>query len=605
MLKINSLVLYKNRPARVVAQGNKMEVELEDGSTKKIRPKDVTLLHPGPLNSLKELTPQTGDAATAWEILAGETTGIKEFCEFVFEAYTPATSWAAMQLLEEGLYFRGTADEIVTATEEEVTAEKKKRAAKIAEQEAWAAFLARVKTNKIIEDDFPRLKEIEQLALGKDVKSPLLKELAISATPQNAHALLLRLGRWDELKNPYPSRFDISLKVPDFPLPDLPEEERRDLTHMPAFAIDDEGSQDPDDAIGFDGERIWIHIADAAAMVAWDDDADKEARKIASNSYLPECKVPMLPPKATERLALGLQEISPALSFGLILSETGEITDMILTPSWVKVTRLTYAEAAEKLGEEPFKSLMELGLRFQTRRKEKGAVIFDLPEVKIRVIEGKVTITPLPPLKSRQMVAEAMFMAGEAAARFALENKIPFPFTNQDPPEEPEEPKDLASMFAYRFKMKRSRMQSAAKPHAGLGLDVYARVTSPLRRYLDLVVHQQLRAFLAGEPVMDEQELMIRVGAVEAVQKNVSDAERFSNKHWTLVYLLQNPGQQYEGILVENSGRRTTVLIPQLGLDVPVHLGKNVPLNTRLNLEVSNIDLPNLAVHFNIKYPGT
>jgi exoribonuclease-2 len=605
MLKINSLVLYKNRPARVVAQGDKMEVELENGSTKKLRPKDVTLLHPGPLNSLKELTPKTGDVATAWEILAGETTGIKEFCEFVFEEYTPATSWAAMQLLEEGLHFRGTPDEIITATEEEVTAEKKKRAAKIAEKEAWAGFLARVKTKKIIEDDFPRLKEVEQLAMGKDVKSPLLKELAISATPQNAHALLLRLGLWDELKNPYPSRFDISLKVPDFPLADLPEEERRDLTHLAAFAIDDEGSQDPDDAIAIDGKRIWIHIADVAAMVAWDDDADKEARKIASNSYLPECKVPMLPPKATERLALGLQEISPAFSFGLILSETGEITDMILTPSWVKVTRLTYAQAAEKLGEEPFKSLMELGLRFQTRRKEKGAVIFDLPEVKIRVIEGKVTITPLPPLKSRQMVAEAMFMAGEAAARFALENKIPFPFTNQDTPEEIEEPRDLATMFAFRFKMKRSRMQSVAKPHAGLGLDVYARVTSPLRRYLDLVVHQQLRAFLKGEPVMDEHELMIRVGAVEAVLKNVSTAERYSNKHWTLVYLLQNPGQQYEGILVENSERRTTVLIPQLGLEVPVHLKKNDQLNTRLNLEVSNIDLPHLAVHFNIKDSGT
>ncbi len=601
MLKIHSLVLYKNRPARVVALGDKMEVELENGSTMKLRPKDVTLLHPGPLNSLKELTPQTVDAAAAREILAGETIGIKEFCELVFEEYTPATSWAAMQLLEDGLYFRGTADEIIAATEEEVTAEKKKRAAKITEKQAWAEFLDRVKTNKIIEDDFPRLKEIEQLAMGKEVKSPLLKELAISATPQNAHALLLRLGRWDELENPYPSRFDISLKVPDFPLPDLPGEERRDLTHLEAFAIDDEGSQDPDDAIGIDGNRVWIHVADAAALVAWDDEADKEARKIAATSYLPEGKIPMLPPQAVERLALGLREISPALSFGLILSDTGETTDLILTPSWVKVTRLTYAQAAEKLGEEPFKSLMELGLRYQTRRKKKGAVILDLPEVKIRVIEGKVTITPLPPLKSRQMVAEAMFMAGEAAARFALENKIPFPFTNQDPPEEIPDPKDLASMFAFRFKMKRSRMQSAAKPHAGLGLDAYARVTSPLRRYLDLVVHQQLRAFLKGVPVMDEHQLMIRVGAAEAVLKNVSEAERYSNKHWTLVYLLQNPGQQYEGIVVENSERRSTVLIPQLGLEVPVHLEKNLPLNTRLNLEVSNLDLPHLAVHLNIK----
>ncbi|MCP4219656.1 MAG: RNB domain-containing ribonuclease [bacterium] len=600
MLEKNSLVLYKNQPARVVKVGDKIEVELKTGSTKTIRPKDVTLLHPGPINSLKELTPKTGDIETAREVLAGETTTIAELCEFVFEEYTPGTAWAAVQILEDGLYFHGTPDKITAATAEEVVAKKNKRHAKETEKKNRAEFLARVKENKIIADDFPRLKEIEQLAMGKDVKSPLLKELSISATPQNAHALLLKLGRWDELKNPYPSRLNVSLEEPGFLLPDLPEEERLDLTHLESYAIDDEGSTDPDDAISLDGERIWIHVADAAALVTPDDDADKEARKIAANLYLPEIKVPMLPPKATELLALGLQEVSPALSFGLTLSETGEITDMTLTPSLVKVTRTTYAKAEEKLGEEPFKSLYQLALRFQARRKEKGAVMFDFPEVTIRVKEGKVSIRPLPALNSRQLVAESMFMAGEAAARFALDNKIPFPFTNQDAPEGIKEAKDLAAMFALRFKMKRSRMQSVAKPHSGLGLDLYARTTSPLRRYLDLVVHQQLRAFLKGEPVLDEQELMLRVGVAEAAQKNVSVTERFANKHWTLVYLLQNPGKRYEGILVEDTERRTTVVIPELALDVPVHLKKKEELNTRFTMEVSSIDLPHLVVHFSI-----
>ncbi len=52
----NSLVLYRTRPARVAgASGDKLSLEIEGGETAKVRPKDVTLLHPGPLRSLAEL----------------------------------------------------------------------------------------------------------------------------------------------------------------------------------------------------------------------------------------------------------------------------------------------------------------------------------------------------------------------------------------------------------------------------------------------------------------------------------------------------------------------------------------------------------------------
>lgn len=44
-----------------------------------------------------------------------------------------------------------------------------------------------------------------------------------------------------------------------------------DLTHLPAFAIDDEGSQDPDDAVFAEkvegGFRLFVHVADVAALV--------------------------------------------------------------------------------------------------------------------------------------------------------------------------------------------------------------------------------------------------------------------------------------------------------------------------------------------------
>ena len=71
VLRTDSLVLYKIRPARVLALGEKIEIELEGGQIKRVRPKDVVPLHPGPLRSLRELTPCEGQLDEAWELLSG------------------------------------------------------------------------------------------------------------------------------------------------------------------------------------------------------------------------------------------------------------------------------------------------------------------------------------------------------------------------------------------------------------------------------------------------------------------------------------------------------------------------------------------------------
>ena len=119
---------------------------------------------------------------------------------------------------------------------------------------------------------------------------------------ENAHRMLLSLGYWQQEFNPYPRRLALPTENPDIALAELPSEQRRDLTGMPAFAIDDEESKDPDDAISLDGQRIWVHVADVAALVTPDSDLDLEARSRGANLYLPDAIHPMLPDVVTERL---------------------------------------------------------------------------------------------------------------------------------------------------------------------------------------------------------------------------------------------------------------------------------------------------------------
>ena len=540
-IRRDSLVLYKNKPAHVREIDDKLEIELQAGGRLRVRFKDVELLHEGPLTSLDELVHQEGEVKTAWELLQGSKTNLSDLTELIYGSNTPVLAWSAWLLVEDGLYFRGTPQEISVCSHHDVQEEIASRQAKAEEEDAWNNFLERVRSGQSSPEDGRFLREVEDLALGRRKNSRVLQAMGRSESPENAHALLLETGYWDITQDPYPQRLEISTSTPDIALAELPEEERKDLTGLMAFAIDDEGSHDPDDAISVEGGRLWVHIADTAAIIPPDSPVDLEARARGTSVYLPEGTIPMLPPQAIQILGMGLQDRSPALSFGILLDKTGEIEDIVIIPSWVKVQRLTYAQAESLLENDPFREIYELEQRYHLRRQANGALFIDLPEVKLKVEDGQVQIIPIPALRSRDLVREAMLMAGEAAARFAIEHEIPIPYATQEGPNSAELPDGLAGLFALRRSLKRSQVSSIPGPHAGVGLEVYTRATSPLRRYLDLVVHQQLRAYLRAEEMLDTQALLERLGASEGISSTANRAEQLAERHWTLVYLLQHP----------------------------------------------------------------
>jgi exoribonuclease-2 len=600
-MSLNSLVLYKNQPAIITqTPGDKIEIQLPGGRKIKVRSKDVLPLHPGPISRLDELHTPMGEVETAWELLAGETTSLPELAELVYDVFTPVTAWATWQLLEDGLYFQGSPDTITVHTPEEVVAIKAGRAAKLHEQVAYDAFLARAATNTYTTDDERYLQEIEQVAFGRREKSRVMRDLGHTPSPENGHRLLLNLGYWDHTVNPYPVRFGLPMDPPQFDLPELPDEPRRDLTHLPAFAIDDEGSSDPDDAISLDGERLWVHIADVAALVEPDSPVDAEARARAANLYLPEGTVTMLPLGATRMLGLGLQSTSPALSFGLDIAAGGEVTLAEVVPSWVKVQRLSYAAAEKQLTTAPLDALYRLALNHLARRRANHSVELNLPEVKVWVQAGQVIVKPILPLESRTLVREAMLMTGEAVGRFAQAENIPLLYSTQDPPDETDFADTLSGMFAQRRMLKRSQLKTSPGLHSGLGLEIYTQATSPLRRYADLIVHQQLRAFINGVALLDDAAIVERAGAAEAVASSVRQAERLSNKHWTLNYLASQSDWQGAAVLVEKMHRRGRVVLPALDLDTLVHLSQDIPLDSDLVVQLRSVNLPELDASFRL-----
>ena len=69
--------------------------------------------------------------------------------------------------------------------------------------------------------------------------------------------------------------------------------------------------------------------------------------------------------------------------------------------------------------------------------------------------------------------------------------------------------------------------------------------------------------------------------------------ERISNRHWTLVYLLQNPMWTGEAVVVENSGHRCLAVIPDLDMEGPLY-GGSYALDEVVSVTVNGINLAQL-----------
>lgn len=594
----DSLVLYKIHPARVLSVGDKIEIELEGGQTKRVRAKDVDLLHPGPLRSLSELVPQHGEPEAAWDLLQGAETTLKELAELAFDAFTPATAWAAWGLVAEGLSFTGDPMSIRARPREEVERDRAQRDAKAAAERDWHGFVGRLSGARLLPEDGERMQEVVRVALCRSEQSRILDALGYPATPENAHRTLIQVGHWSDRHNPYPHRCGVPTQDPELPVPQLPEEDRLDLSWLPAYAIDDEGNQDPDDAISLDGDRLWVHVADVAALVEPAGELEREARARGANLYLPEGIVNMLPGPVTDRLGLGLQPISPALSFAMRCDERGELTDIEVHRAWIRAERLTYEAVEKRLDEPKFAALREVTDRFRARRIGLGATGLDLPEVSVRVRDGQVSVRQIPRLASRAMVTDAMLMAGEAAARYCRDRGIPIPYATQAPPDPGPEPQDLAAMFARRRSFKPTRLLGSPDPHSGLGLPLYTRATSPLRRYSDLLVHQQIRAALGGQGPLDAEQVALRIAEAETAAAAVRRGERLSNLHWKLVYLKDRSGWQGEAVIVAREERKVVALIPELALETRLRLREELELNARVRVAVRDLDIPGQSASF-------
>ncbi len=334
-----------------------------------------------------------------------------------------------------------------------------------------------------------------------------------------------------------------------------PPRQREPLTSA-AFSIDDPDTREVDDAVSISederGVRLDIDIADVASLVDAGDPVDREALRRATTVYLPTNVYLMLPERVgCDLVSLTAGEPRPALRTSVWLDDAGEVVDYRLQQVSAKVARRLDYETADRLlasGEGETAAALErlrrATTRLAARRRDRGALFLQRREWKIHVSPGaeQISVHPVPrDSPSRNMVAEVMILCNHLAARTARERGVPIIYRSQPEPTDPlpdMDPDAPGALEALRPHIKPASLSVHPAAHWGLGLDCYTQISSPLRRYSDLVVQRQLTAALHDRPLPYATDELLRVLATaEATEREVKRIEAAEVERWSLEYV--------------------------------------------------------------------
>ncbi len=317
--------------------------------------------------------------------------------------------------------------------------------------------------------------------------------------------------------------------------------DREDLRSLECFTIDPTTARDYDDAVSLSQDKLGnyhlaVHIADVSFYVKPNSSLDQEARKRCNSTYFPGKCVPMLPKELSNELC-SLKPLVNRLAVTIFVDfdSSGEMTSYRIARTVIRSQkRFTYEEAKEVLDgskKSPFVStlllMQELCHKLKKKRYERGGIEFALPELIVLCDdEGMPYGTEIIPYDiTHQIVEEFMLKANEVVAEHLANEGKHLAYRIHDKPLEenlrsfaqlahsfgfqlPDNPtvQDLQRLFDeakegpyaphlathYIRKMRLAIYSPDNIGHYGLNLSHYCHFTSPIRRYIDLVIHRIL-----------------------------------------------------------------------------------------------------------------
>ncbi|WP_343153932.1 exoribonuclease II [Buchnera aphidicola (Mindarus keteleerifoliae)] len=339
----------------------------------------------------------------------------------------------------------------------------------------------------------------------------------------------------------------------------IPDElNRKNLTNLDFFTIDNDNTKDIDDALFIQKKKngnvkLIVAIADPTSYISVGSKLDELAKDRSFTSYFPGFNVPMLPRSLSENLcSLRPNKRRPSLVCKMLIDEFGNIlqkkTKFFL--AWIKSReQLTYLNVSNWLNNignwKPnnfsIKKQLILLKKFCLLRikwRKKNALIFkERPEYRFQIDpKGKIINIYTEPRKiGNRIVEEAMISANISAANI-LFKKLGFGIYNTHVGFNSKNAENTSKLLINYgifidsqeintlegFKKLSSIIENLSnnylearirkfqafgkisrrpKPHLALGLKIYATWTSPIRKYGDMINHRLLKSIIKKEKI--------------------------------------------------------------------------------------------------------
>nr|CRI42618.1 Ribonuclease R [Chlamydia pneumoniae] len=376
---------------------------------------------------------------------------------------------------------------------------------------------------------------------------------------------------------------------------------RKDLRDLLCFTIDSSTARDFDDAISLTYDHnnnyiLGVHIADVSHYVTPHSHLDKEAAKRCNSTYFPGKVIPMLPSALSDNLCSLKPNVDRlAVSVFMTFTKSGHLSDYQIFRSVIRSKyRMTYDEVdniIEKKHSHPLSKILNematLSKKFSDIREERGCIRFVLPSVTMSLdnLQEPLALIENHQTFSHKLIEEFMLKANEVVAYHISHQGVSLPFRSHEPPndenllafqelaknmgfditftptQEPDyqyllqttsagHPLEQVLHSQFVRSMKTASYSTENKGHYGLKLDYYTHFTSPIRRYIDLIVHRLLFNPLS----IDQTHLEIIVRACSTKERVSAKAEnsfenlkktRFINK-----FLQEQPKTTYHAYII-------------------------------------------------------
>jgi exoribonuclease-2 len=315
-----------------------------------------------------------------------------------------------------------------------------------------------------------------------------------------------------------------------------------------------------------------------------------------------------------------------ALSFIIEFDRSGQVLSRFITPSLVRVKhRLTYDRVDAVLQghddshtpelRDMLLALWEVASYCEAERLRNGALQLSRREV-FPVVEpdGRVHLeswdeeTP-----ARKMVSELMIQANLTGALYASSHGLPLVYRSQEGFSDDSMDRAssgqqalpaLAKDFVQRVMLKPSISSTVPLAHVGLAVPVYAQMTSPIRRYTDLINQRQTKgSLLQGSPPFSKKEVDEIIAVSDHTLSEARLLQRERTRYWFYKYLVQENIKELPGTVVRVDGPKPLV---ELDLFASTFLfrsnryapgGGSLRVGDRVILRVEKVDPRNDDLH--------